>query len=57
MSDRAPTVYTEDGKPMKVRLVGHECVGRVDRGMFGCQGRDGIKGVEGKDETIYFEKV
>lgn len=54
-TDPAPTVYLPDGTPVKVRVVGAECVGEVggDGGHYGYK-----PGTELADHaTVYFEEA
>lgn len=49
--DPAPTVYDEDGNPMKVRLVAHEAVGEVSgEGHYGYTHKK-----SGDHATVWFE--
>lgn len=54
MSDKAPTLYTEDGTPVKVRLIGCACEGDVSgEGHYAY--RKNSKRAEWP--TVYFEEV
>lgn len=52
--DKAPTVYLEDGTPVKVRMVGFECEGNVSG-----EGHFGYRSTSRFDEepTVYFEVI
>jgi len=54
MSDKAPTVYLEDGTPVKVRMVGKECKGDLSG-----EGHYAYRQSTDYDEspTVYFEKI
>lgn len=53
-TDRAPTVYLPDGTPVKVRLIGAECMGDCSgEGHFGYSPPD----LNGEEPTVYFEEV
>lgn len=54
MRDRAPTVYLEDGTPVKVRMVGKECKGDLSGG-----GHFAYEPSSMRDEspTVYFEEI
>ena len=53
-TDHAPTVYSEDGTPLKVRVVGHECIGEVSG-----EGHWGYEPSTTSEEkpTVYFQEV
>lgn len=53
-TDAAPTVYLEDGTPVKVRMAGYECEGDVSG-----EGHFGYRSTTIRDETptLYFEEV
>lgn len=52
--DYAPTVYLRDGTPVKVRIIGADCVGDVSG-----ESHYGYKKVseEADRPTVYFEEV
>lgn len=52
--DKAPTVFDEDGNPMKVRIVGAECEGDVSgEGHYGYR----PESEEAEQPTVYFEEA
>lgn len=54
LDDRAPVVYDEDGTPMKVRLVGHECEGDVSgEGHFAYR----QSGTPDEPAVVWFQEV
>lgn len=55
IDDYAPTVYDKEGNPMKVRIVGAECMGDVsgDGGHWGYQPQS----EEAELPTVWFEEI
>lgn len=54
MSDPAPVVFTADGTPVKVRVVGADCEGDVSgEGHYGYQNPE----LDDGDVTLYFEET
>lgn len=55
VGDKAPTVYDEDGNPLKIRMVDAECEGDVSgEGHYGFVWNEKA---EKESPTIYFERI